>query len=98
MKKMAKKLLPVLFSQPLRNRCRLIPRSPIKEPVQRIARQFKPERIILFGSYARDTARPDSDLDLFVVMPAWNEIDQSLRIENALDVLLPLDIVVRTPK
>lgn len=32
-----------------------------------IVREIKPRRIILFGSYARGDARPDSDLDFLVV-------------------------------
>jgi predicted nucleotidyltransferase len=35
--------------------------------VERLARSFVPERIVLFGSYAKGTARPDSDVDLLVV-------------------------------
>ncbi len=41
----------------------------LPEAVQRIARQFDPPRIILFGSWARGDARPDSDIDLLVVLP-----------------------------
>lgn len=41
----------------------------INEMVGRIVRQFKPEKVILFGSHASGTAGPDSDVDLLVVMP-----------------------------
>jgi predicted nucleotidyltransferase len=41
----------------------------IEEMVRRIVERFDPERIILFGSHARGTANPDSDIDLLVVMP-----------------------------
>jgi len=34
-----------------------------------ILRQVQPERVILFGSWARGEAGPDSDLDLLVVLP-----------------------------
>lgn len=40
----------------------------IHEMVRRIVAGFDPEKIILFGSYARGTAGPDSDADLMVVM------------------------------
>ena len=40
----------------------------IDEIVNRIVRGFRPEKIILFGSHARGTAGPDSDVDLLVVM------------------------------
>jgi predicted nucleotidyltransferase len=40
----------------------------IGQMVQRIAEQFHPEKIILFGSMARCEQRPDSDVDLLVVV------------------------------
>jgi len=36
----------------------------IQHAADRIARESKPDRIILFGSYARGTAGVDSDVDL----------------------------------
>jgi predicted nucleotidyltransferase len=36
--------------------------------VERLATQFHPRRIILFGSWARGQQTPDSDVDLLVVM------------------------------
>jgi len=41
----------------------------IQEYSDRIAAEFKPERIILFGSYAYGAPTRDSDVDLLVVMP-----------------------------
>ena len=41
----------------------------IVELAERIAQQFHPERIILFGSYAYGRPTPDSDVDLLVVLP-----------------------------
>ena len=40
----------------------------IDDMVRRIAERFQPEKVILFGSYARGTAGPDSDVDLLVIM------------------------------
>lgn len=40
----------------------------IHEMVRRIVARFDPEQVILFGSYARGTAGPDSDADLMIVM------------------------------
>ncbi|MEI8132779.1 MAG: nucleotidyltransferase domain-containing protein [Leptolinea sp.] len=40
----------------------------IDEIAQQIADRFKPQKIILFGSYANGTPKPESDLDLLVVM------------------------------
>ncbi|HYR79894.1 MAG TPA: nucleotidyltransferase domain-containing protein [Candidatus Dormibacteraeota bacterium] len=40
----------------------------LREIVQRLADAYHPLQIYLFGSKARDTAGPDSDYDLLVVM------------------------------
>ena len=42
----------------------------IRKLCDQIAREFHPERIILFGSHASGHARPESDVDLLVIMPA----------------------------
>src|SRR5436309_2662545 len=41
----------------------------IHEMARRLVRDFDPDLIILFGSYARGTAGPNSDADLLGVMP-----------------------------
>jgi predicted nucleotidyltransferase len=76
----------------------LVSRSAIRCAAQQIAKHFHPDKIILFGSYARGCARPDSDVDMLVVMKTRNEIDQSLSIEERLDPPFSLDVVVRTPR
>ena len=43
--------------------------SDIEILIQRIVEQVHPLRVILFGSAARGDARPDSDIDLLIVMP-----------------------------
>src|SRR5947209_20596500 len=75
-----------------------IPRAVIQDYARQIAEQFHPDKIILFGSYAYGRPHRDSDVDLLVVMPARNEIDQACRIDVALDYSFPLDLIVRTPK
>ena len=68
---------------------------------RRLVRQFDPEQIILFGSQARGTAGPDSDVDLMVVMPvkrakkAATEIAMGVALH---DILVPKDIIVVTPE
>src|SRR5437870_1304365 len=68
--------------------------------VRRIIRQFRPERIILFGSHARGNAHPDSDLDLLVVMPvAGSKRAKAVEIAVALhDIEVAKDIIVSTPE
>jgi predicted nucleotidyltransferase len=45
-----------------------IPQKAIDQVVEQIVEKFKPQKIILFGSYARGNPRPESDVDLLVVM------------------------------
>jgi predicted nucleotidyltransferase len=62
-----------------------------------VAERFQPDKIILFGSYAYGTPHADSDVDILVIMPARNQLDQAVRIELACDPPFPLDLLVRTP-
>jgi poly(A) polymerase Pap1 len=72
----------------------------IQELADNIARQFTPERIILFGSYARGDAGPDSDVDLLVVMP--HEEHASRKAAEITFRVHPrrfaLDLIVRSPE
>jgi predicted nucleotidyltransferase len=81
-----------------RNRDGLVSRAAIRRLAEQIAERFQPEKIILFGSYAYGKPDRHSDVDVLVVMPARNEIDQSIRIWNAVDPPFSVDIIVRTPK
>jgi predicted nucleotidyltransferase len=74
-----------------------IPIAAIRRYARRIAERFQPDKIILFGSYAYGEPHEWSDVDLLVVMPARNQIDQSIRIMNALEAPFSLDLIVRTP-
>ena len=77
---------------------KLIPRAVIRDYARQIAEQFHPNRIILFGSYAYGQPHPDSDVDLLVVMPAGDEINQAVRILERTNSSFPLDLLVRTPR
>ena len=72
----------------------------IREMVRRIAAQFHPDKIILFGSHARGEAGPDSDVDLLIVMPVeGSKRQKASEIDMALaDRLVPLDLLVVTPE
>jgi predicted nucleotidyltransferase len=71
--------------------------SVIRRFARQVAERFQPEKIILFGSYAYGAPHADSDVDILVVMPARNELDQSFKIHSTLLPSFPLDIIVRTP-
>jgi predicted nucleotidyltransferase len=64
---------------------------------RQVAERFHPDQIILFGSYAYGTPHADSDVDILVIMPARNQLDQAVKIELACDPPFPLDLIVRTP-
>src|SRR5947199_6294947 len=74
-----------------------VPMSVIRRFARQVAERFRPERIILFGSHAYGTPHADSDVDILVVMPARNEIDQACRIDRKIAPPFPLDLIVRTP-
>jgi predicted nucleotidyltransferase len=76
-----------------------IPQTVIRRLARQIAKQFKPQKIILFGSYARGKPRPESDVDLLVVMDTkLKESQQSLEIRRSLGVSFGMDLIVRSPK
>src|SRR5271166_4156298 len=74
-----------------------IPLRVIRRYARAIAEEFHPEKIILFGSYAYGTPHNDSDVDLLVIMPARNQLDQAYRIRRAVPAPFPMDLIVRTP-
>ena len=77
---------------------KLVPRAVIRDYARQIAEQFHPDRIILFGSYAYGKPHQDSDVDILVIMPARDEINQAVRILERTKSFFPLDLIVRTPE
>lgn len=71
----------------------------LDEIVRRILQAGAPSRIVLFGSYARGDARPDSDLDLLIIEPS--DLPRFRRAPRYLRALLGTfpakDVVVWTP-
>lgn len=75
----------------------MVSASSIEEISEKIAREFAPDRIILFGSRARGSARPDSDVDLLVVMPHGGQsIRKAVEIRRRIQAPFSVDIVVRS--
>jgi predicted nucleotidyltransferase len=75
-----------------------IPESVIQELIAQIADEVQPERIILFGSYAYGIPRPESDVDLLIVMETpLRELQQALQIRQTVNPLFGVDILVCTP-
>jgi len=71
----------------------------IKRITDQIVEKYKPEKIILYGSFAHGEPHKDSDVDLLVIKRTKKaktrrhlEVDRML-----LDRTMPLDILVYTP-
>jgi predicted nucleotidyltransferase len=76
-----------------------IPQKAIDQVVEQIVEKFKPQKIILFGSYARGNPRPESDVDMLVVMDTkLREVQQAIKICQEIDYRFGLDLIVHTPK
>lgn len=66
----------------------------IQELCDRIVRDFQPERIILFGSYASYDPTPDSEVDLLVVLNfEGKNFWKSLEILNRTNPRFPIDLL-----
>ena len=76
----------------------MIDSAKIGDIALKIANKFNPEKIILFGSYAKGTQNKDSDIDLLIIqdtdLPSYRrgiEIRMSL-----IGIKMPIDILVYT--
>ena len=68
-----------------------------------IKKNFKAEKVILFGSYAYGKPTVDSDIDLFVIMETDRRFPEEgakirMKIEEVFDLNKPIDILVRSPE
>jgi predicted nucleotidyltransferase len=76
----------------------MIDSEAIRKVSGQIAQAFRPDRIILFGSYAYGIPTEDSDVDLLVILP-----NEGKGARKAAEILcsirppFPLDLLVRTP-
>lgn len=76
----------------------MITTEQIQAVADKIAKEFKPEKIILFGSYAWGKPHRDSDIDLCVVKDTRDARDLARRIDSALSPrIFPIDLLVYTP-
>lgn len=75
-------------------------RAVLADIVARVVRAADPDKIVLFGSAARGTMGPDSDIDLLVVKPGrFNHYRVTVTILRALRGKgAPVDVVVVTPE
>ena len=89
---------PSVIVPPINKRKR-IPRAAINDVVRQIAEKFKPEKIILFGSYAYGKPTQVSDVDLLVIMKTnLREHQQEIAILTSIEYHFGLDLLVRRPE
>lgn len=68
----------------------------ILEIGRKIGREFRPQEVVLFGSYARGDQTADSDIDLLVVFPhSVDKATEAVRIRRAIGrIVTGVDVVV----
>ncbi len=73
--------------------------SKIDAVCQRIVDVFRPNKIIIFGSVAKGTAGPDSDIDMVIIMETdLPYMERSVAIYRSIDEFrTAVDILVLTP-
>jgi len=83
---------------PLWNGTRRVGTGQIRAYCRVVAREFRPRRIILFGSYATGAATAESDVDLVIVMPfRGSSTDKVVEIRGRVEAPFPLDLLVWRP-
>ena len=83
---------------PLWDGTRRVARRQIEAYCRVVAREFKPEKIILFGSYAYGKATRDSDVDLVVIMPfRGRDTKMMVKIRTRVEAPFPMDMLVWKP-
>ena len=83
---------------PLWDGTRRVPRKQIESYCRVVAREFHPEKIILFGSYAYGKPSLHSDVDLAVVMPfRGRDLRMMGKIRERVGAPFPMDLLVWNP-
>jgi predicted nucleotidyltransferase len=89
----------VVVNVPIITQRKYIPQEAIEHVVEQIVEKFKPQKIILFGSYARGNSRPESDVDMLVAMDtSLREVQQAIQISQQIEYRFGLDLIVHTSK
>ncbi len=77
----------------------MVNRSLIRKYARTVGREFRPQRVVLFGSYARGKATEDSDVDILIIMDhdKPRNVDQAIAIRLKADTPFPMDLLVKRP-
>ena len=74
----------------------------VRRVLQRLVAEYAPQRVILYGSYARGEPGPDSDIDLLIIkqtsarfLDRWTSVR---RILSGTHPAIPIDTLVLTPE
>lgn len=72
----------------------------IQTLIDKIAKRMEPEKIIIFGSYAKGTATARSDLDLLVIKDTHLPMRQrNAEVQSFLaNLLIKVDVHIYTPE
>ena len=72
----------------------------LRPAIQKIVNELRPEKVILFGSYAYGKPSPHSDVDLLVIMKTSASLkERSWAVSRLLlPRPFPVDLLVKTPK
>jgi len=72
----------------------------LPQAIERIVSTLKPEKIVLFGSYAGGNPTHDSDVDLLIIMELNGDYKEKYRTISMLlyPRQFPVDIFLKTPK
>ncbi|KKP79750.1 MAG: hypothetical protein A2271_00400 [Candidatus Moranbacteria bacterium RIFOXYA12_FULL_35_19] len=78
----------------------LITKEKIQEIADKIAKAYKPKKIILFGSWAWGKPNKNSDADLFIIKDEnKSQIEMMREVDRILcDRDIPVDILVYKPE
>jgi len=89
----------------IKNRPRRVTPKVIRAVCDRIIEKVRPEKIVLFGSQARNEGSKDSDLDLLVIIDTANSLAPLKRRDRYGEILrlfrhrgFGLDVIVMTNK
>ncbi len=73
----------------------------LKKLKEKLVDDYKPEKIILFGSMAWGKITEDSDIDLFIIKKTTKKFGQRIDEVNLLaskaKIAVPMDVIVFTP-
>jgi predicted nucleotidyltransferase len=74
----------------------MVEAAEILEFVDGVAAKFRPQRVVLFGSYAYGAPTADSDVDVLVIMNyRGSSTDKAVKIRTAVPRTFPMDLLVR---